>query len=273
MIIPMFNKGHFWNGANQKAWLGNCILGVTLVLGLFTAVSEADNRTRMNWCLSALEQLQRQFDDGSVEGDVRLRRAIRSTLPAYRSDVDSLYFSFAHPGITLGLEIPPFGQTAEQPRFFRLEYDPSRFLPWNVIRRTFGNSRVTLTSDDISHIEMGYSYMFGLVPHDSGEIVFIHLKDRSQTSPNRDRHNGPILMISRDTGRVIFLPANHGGVSGAIEGLVSEVQNFGAPRGWRNTGAWYTSDDGVQISSPPSTNSPVRPIVRIGVSGLPLLLQ
>jgi len=106
-------------------------------------------------------------------------------------------------------------------RRFRLEYDPSKFSPLSVVRRTLGNQPLNYDASDVS------SFHNSSLMSVEGDMMNIHLKGSPYNVPRPE--DGGLIMVSRDTGQLIFYPPGtdvDATMNGVIRGSLGAVWSF-----------------------------------------------
>ena len=170
--------------------------------------------------------------DLGVSGNSRTNQeAVRD---AYRTDVEKISFEIKDGGLFINLTQGPYGSgyAGKKLTGFKLTYDPTQFTWPSLARRAFGSKPLELGMDDIRLV--GSTHILGK----SGEFFEVFLKNVKNPS-QRDTDDGPLLMISRDTGRVIIYPAlGNSFFKEFMGGLAAETQQ---KLGHQFVGSWKAS--------------------------------
>ncbi len=169
------------------------------------------------------------------------RKVIEESSPAYVKDSGPIFFTYTVEGLSIAFEHGPYESGRQNLSRFRLKYDPKKFNRGSLIRRTFGNEALDFDLKDVRWVSS--THMAGF----EGEFIDVYLKDGPSVS-SRDQ-NGPLMMISRDTGRILLYPPDptpemaRMGITQFALGLWSETQQrFGKGK---ISGQWLTSKDGI----------------------------
>ena len=126
------------------------------------------------------------------------QRVPREQLPAFSTNSDVKY-TLTITGLDINITLAPCRDYDEPGlvKDFTLYYDPSRFWPGSLIRRALGRKKLSYTSKDIRFCS--HSNMFGV-----GDTFKVFLKHPNDTERTLD--DGPLMMISRENGRIYFYP-------------------------------------------------------------------
>lgn len=175
------------------------------------------------------------------------RRILQANLPAY-SWKSNIHFLYDVPGLKIKFEQTPYTGDLHNSEIldFRLDYDPSHFSRLSVIRRMFGSKPLNLS---ISDLRLGAEIMY---LSDEGKFIQLYLRGSNQTE-DYNKDNGGMLMISRDTGQIIFWPPGtdvDGDLEGIFKGSIYAMANFalGLVNETQNIlqkyrGSWFTNGD------------------------------
>ncbi|MDE2038429.1 MAG: hypothetical protein KGJ45_00250 [Elusimicrobia bacterium] len=156
--------------------------------------------------VDAREMAQRRRSYRELAQHALDRRRLEATSPSCRRNAETISFALERPGLSLHVEHGPYnGLSAAGPDFknFWLSYDPKRFPRWSVVRRALGDQPQLLDANDLRRF--GESYLA-----EDGPQLELHLKDRRFPPGSEEREkNGPLLLISRNTGQVRFFPRGY----------------------------------------------------------------
>ncbi len=163
------------------------------------------------------------------------RLDIEGREPAYRHDAETISFVLDSPGLSLSVHHGPYGGShtrGVEVQDFQLTYDPSHFSSRDLIRRTLGSKPLTYTMADLRSFSQSE-----LV---SSEGTFLQLYLNGVTAEQRKNNDGPLLMISRDTGKVMFFPPDYNvdrwKLLSGLTGLWTDIQNLSNHSS--RTGTW-----------------------------------
>ncbi len=195
------------------------------------------------------KELRKQRDilrDSARYGLERVR--IQNDRAAYDKKAETISFTLARPGLSLGVQHGPYADGDMPMKDFILRYDPGFFPIGSLIRRTFGSKPLQMALSDLRATSQ--TYLAGA----DGDFLQLYLK--GATVPQRKAADGPLLMISRDTGRVLFFPPGFNTDSlnplNFVMGLWTETQNYFFAG--KRTGAWQALRQ-PELSVPASAHS------------------
>ncbi len=185
--------------------------------------------------LSHAKSFTRQARDHWLEAE------IKENSPAYRQDVESIFYELSTPGFRLNMEIDPYTGSHYIPnmlRDFELSFNPDSLRnPLHLLRRTFGSTRLHYDMQDVRFVS---NATFLDEPRNGGEAVEIYLKGHPN-DPGRNE-NGPLLMVLRNFGKLRIWPAfDEGSILGHVSVFFAEMQSCWT-NSW-NMGRWYTATD------------------------------
>ena len=153
-------------------------------------------------------------------------------LPAFSKDSDIKY-TLKMPGLDIAFLLEPYNggfYSSKELKEFTLNYDPSRFWRGSLIRRALGTQELSYTLKDVRCFSS--SHLLGV--GDTFEIYLRHPEDIDRTSDK-----GPLMMVNRDNGHVLFYPSGYNADSFAIgtiaKNILTETQQS---LGKKFSGAW-----------------------------------
>ena len=119
-------------------------------------------------------------------------------LPAFSKNSDIKY-TVKIPGLDIALLLAPHTgcYNPKELKEFTLNYDPSRFWIGSLIRRALGTQKLNYTSEDVRSFSS--SYLLGV-----GDMFQVYLRHPKDTDRTLD--DGPLMMIKREDGRILFYP-------------------------------------------------------------------
>lgn len=160
-----------------------------------------------------LEKLRGELKN--AYGSVFVYNILRMVLPGLEvGENKNTSFEYQHKGFHMKVVHTTPQETRGEIalRSFRLSYDPAKFLPGSLIRRTFGSKKLIL--DETTDVNLDLRSQYTYVEGEALTLVF----NPHKTGNSSDN---VYLYISRETGRVYFSPASHPKV---LSGLTTETQ-------------------------------------------------
>lgn len=140
----------------------------------------------------------------------------REQLPAYSRNLDVKY-TLKMPGLDIIFLLEPYNggyYSSEELKEFTLDYDPSEFRVGSLIRRALGTQKLSYTSKDIRFFSS--SHLLG-----SGDMFEVYLRHPEDTDRTSDK--GPLMMLSRDDGYVLFYPSGYNADSLGIRTIAKNI--------------------------------------------------
>lgn len=247
-IAPQGEDLNIYERAFMKILISLIILSLNLPTWADSNVAMNDRAQDLTVCETVLQSLLQKRNSlrESTADYIHRRNVIEANLPAYSRDAKAIFYQFNMPGLQIILGHSPFegSHTSGIKTLggFRLNYDPSKFSRFSVIRRMFGNDPLQLTVEDVRYFSQSN------LMSDEGTMFEIYLK-----SENNGRKDGGMLMIARDTGQIRFWPPGadiEAEAAGLLSGSGSAMWNFAtgllgeAQNAFRRyTGEWFTDQD------------------------------
>ena len=119
-------------------------------------------------------------------------------LPAFSRN-SGVQYALDIPGLAISIALEPCSRSKNPGpvKEFSLNYDPSRFWRGSLIHRALGLQKLEYTKTDVRRF--GCCYLSG-----TGEMFEVYLRHPEDTA--RKLPDGPLMFISRESGRILFYP-------------------------------------------------------------------